>query len=219
MPAERPRHYSPLYREIRSIDPKDFQKIIREYEYQEREIGRLDPQEHFELTVLYVDALFATGAYRRHLLMVDLVIFASIDRNIQYFNGEDVYERMLFRKAASAFRTFDYESCLHICRELMRIYPANPLSPGLHRRALFYQQRSTLQFGRGAAIFCFLLTALVIVVDLLIIKNFYPAEHQATIWLRNSIFIAGILFFAGAYGLAWYRAHTATKHFQTSIKK
>ena len=217
MPAERPRHYSPLYREIRSIDPKDFQKIIREYEYKEREIGQLDPEEHFELTVLYVDALFATGAYRRHLLMVDLVIFASIDRNIQYLNGEDVYERMLFRKAASAFRTFDFASCAHICRELMRMYPENPLHGRLLQRALFNQQRSTLQFGRGAAIFCFLLTALVIVLDLLIIKNFYPAEHQAAIWLRNDVFIAGILFIAGAYGLAWFRAKRAVKHYRTTI--
>lgn len=219
MSAERPRHYSPLFREIRSIDPKDFQKIIREYEYKEREIGQLDPREHFELTVLYVDALFATGAYRRHLLMVDLVIFASIDRNIQYLNGEDVYERMLFRKAASLFRTLNFPGCGHICRELMRMYPDNDLYPRLLQRSLFRQQSNKLQFGRGAAIFCFLLTALVIVLDLLVVKNFYPNHHQAFIWLRNDVFLAGILAFALAYGIAWFQAKRTVDHYQNEIKR
>lgn len=217
--SERPRHYSPFYRKFRSIEPKDHQRIIREYEYQEKQIGQLDPQEYFELTVWYVDALFATGAHRRHLLMVDLVIFASIDRNIQFLHGEDVYERMLFRKAASNYRIQDYKRCAHICRELMRMYPEQTTYPRLLKRALYQQQQPTLQFGRGAAILCLLLTALVIVADLLVVKNFYPAEHQSVIWLRNSIFLVGFLILAGAYALAYYRAKSEVNHYLTTIKQ
>lgn len=213
MPAEQPRHYSPIFREIWSINPKDFQKIIREYEYNEQAIGQLDPYEHFELTVLYVDALFATGAYRHHLLMVDLVISTSIDRNIQYLHGEDVYERMLSRKATSAFRTFDFATCDHICRELMRLYPENDLHSRLLRRAVFNQQRKRLQFGRGAAIFCFLLTALIIVLDLLFVKNFYPMAHQTFVWLRNGVFLAGIFLFVATYALTWYQAGVSVRKY------
>lgn len=216
---DRPRHYSPTYRDIAAIDPKDHQRIIREYEYREQQIGQLDPAENFELTVWYVDALFATGAHRRHLLMVDLVIFASIDHNIQFFRGKDVYQRMLFRKAASAYRTLDYGLCAHICQELIRIYPQDPLPVKLLQRTRFQQEKPTLQFGRAAAIFCFLLTALVIVIDLLVIKNFYPAEHQLFIWLRNGIFVTGGLLFATAYGLAFYRSRRKTYNYFKTVKK
>ncbi|PHI21540.1 hypothetical protein CEQ90_01630 [Lewinellaceae bacterium SD302] len=215
---DRPNHYSPLYRNLAAIDPKDHQRIIREYEYLEQQIGQLDPDEYFKLTVWYVDALFATGAHRRHLLMVDLVIFASIDRNIQFLDGKDIYQRMLFRKAASAYRILDYGLCAHICRELIRMYPADPSARQLLQRALFQQKKPTLQFGRAAAIFCFLLTALVIVIDLLVVKNFYPAEHQAVIWIRNCVFFAGVLLFAGAYGLAFYRSRRGVQQYLKTIK-
>lgn len=209
MLSEKPRHYSPLFRDFRSIDPADKQRIIRRYEEQEKDIGRLDPVEYFELTVLYVDALFATGAHRKHLLMVDLVIYASIEHNIQYFRGEDVYERMLFRKAASAFRMQDYVATAHICQELIRMYPDEKLYLRLYRATSFRREQRILQWGRATMIFCLLLTAFVIVLDLLVVNTFYPDEHQAMVWLRNDLLIFGILGFAGCYGLAYARAHRA----------
>lgn len=217
--SERPFHYSPLFRNLNAIDPKDFQRIIREYEYQEQQIGQLDPREHFELTVRYVDALFATGAHRRHLLMVDLVIFASIDRNIKYLHGQDVYERMLFRKAASAFHTRDYPACEHICRELVRMYPKASVHKKLLSRSLFQQQQQTLQFGRASLIFCCLLTAVIIVLDLLVIKNFYPAEHEAFTWLRNGVFFTGLGAICLAYALVFYRSRSAVKKYASTITK
>ncbi|MEM9837459.1 MAG: hypothetical protein AAF828_13210, partial [Bacteroidota bacterium] len=211
-------HYSPLYRDFRSIDPTDKQRIIRVYEEKEKAIGQLDPMEYFELTVLYVDALFATGAHRKHLLMVDLVIFTSIDQNIQFLHGEDVYQRMLFRKAASAFRIQDYQSSEHITRELIKMYPGQALYTRLLTANLFRQEKSLLQFGRAAAIFCILAAALVIVLDLLVIENFYPLEHHAMVWLRNDVFLLGVLIFVGCYGFAYYRSWQTTRQFSQQHK-
>lgn len=216
--SEEPRHYSAIYRDFRAIDPADHQRMIRTYEEMEQDIGRLDPKEYFELTVRYVDALFATGAHRRHLLMVDLVIYTSIERNIQFLDGEDVYERMLFRKAASAFRLQQYSDTEHITTELMRMYPQQMLYPRLLRTTRFKQEKKLLQFGRATAIFCFLITALIIVLDLLIVKNFYPSEHQAMTWLRNDVFLAGILVLLGAYGFAYYRSRRFVSQLSKQIQ-
>ena len=92
------RHHSQLYRQLRDVDPRDSQRIIRMYEEREQEIGRLDVEEHFELTVYYSDALFATGAYRQHLMMVDLVIEASMLHNISHVPDVegDIFEHLLF---------------------------------------------------------------------------------------------------------------------------
>jgi hypothetical protein len=91
----------------------------------------------------------------------------------------------------------------------------------LLRTAEFRQKKSVLQFGRAAAIFCILLTALVIVLDLLVIENFYPAEHSAMVWLRNDVFLLGILTLAGCYGWAFYRSWREASQFsnQAQISK
>lgn len=214
MIPEPPRHYSRLFRSFAAIDPEDYQRLIRTYEELEEELGRLDAEEHFELTVRYVDALFATGAYRRHLLMVDLVIHASIERNIKEFAGEDVFARMLFRKAASAYRTHDFGQAQHIAEELIRIYPANSLYRRLLQSILFKQQQRLLQFGRATFIFCILALALVIVVDLLLVQPFYPAEHAAMVWLRDDLFILGTLALVGCFSYARFSAWKRAQQFK-----
>jgi len=204
---------------MREIESGDHQRLIREYEEKEDKISLLIPQEYFELTVLYVDALFATGAYRRHMQMVDLVIFTSIEQNIQFLHGEDVYERMLFQKAMSAYHLQIYPTTEHITRELLRIYPGKKLHEQLLANALFRQERTLLQLGRATAIFCVLLTALVIVLDLLIVKNFYPNWHNTMLWLRNITFVTGLVGLAGFYGFAFYKSQQNARKYVLTVDK
>ncbi len=213
MYSEKPRHYSPFYRDFRSIDPADKQRLIRRYEEEEQAIGQLDPYEYFDLTVRYVDALFATGAYQKHLLMVDLVIYTAIDQNISEHEGEDVYSRMLFHKAASAFRLRDFELTQHICRELIKMAPSNPLYQRFYRTALFSSAKKWLQFGRASFIFCILAAALAIVLDLLIVRHFFPTEHRAMLWLRNDLLLLGLLGLVGSYVYAYFLAARQVKGF------
>lgn len=220
MYSEKPPHYSPFYRDFRAIDPSDKQRIIRRYEEEEQAIGQLDPHEYFDLTVRYVDALFASGAYRKHLLMVDLVIFTAIDQNILTHEGEDVYQRMLFHKAASAFRLRDFELAQHICRELIKIDPTAAIYQRFYRTSLFVASHKLLQFGRASFIFCILLAALAIVLDLLVVAHFFPAEHTAMIWLRNDLLLAGFLGLVLSYTYAYFRASREVKVFsQAALKK
>ncbi|WP_238750853.1 hypothetical protein [Neolewinella maritima] len=213
-----PRHYSKLYRELRAVEPGDYHRIIRMYEEQEQAIGRLDVEEHFELTVHYVDALFETGAYREHQLMVDLVIHASIRHDIRYMPGrqEKVFEQQLFRKAASAFRIGEYATAEHVLRELIRMHPEEPVYARFLRTTLFRQQQPTLQFGRAACIFCLLLTALVVTINLLVVQNFYPAYGPLMSWVCIDIFLVGMLALAGAYGLAYYRCRREATQFRAA---
>ncbi|WP_116128421.1 hypothetical protein [Lewinella sp. IMCC34183] len=212
-----PRHYSQLYRELRALDPADYHRIIRTYEEREQEIGRLDVLENFELTVLYVDALFETGAYRQHQLMVDLVIHASIRFDIRHVPGrdEEIYEYQLFRKAASAFRINDYATAEHVLRELIRMRPQRDVYVRFLRATLFRQQTSVLQFGRAACILCMLLTAAVVTLNLLVIKNFYPTYAAAATWTSFYVFATGLLMLFGAYGYAYYLTYRAATNFRT----
>lgn len=215
------RHYSQLYRRLRDVDPRDYQRIIRMYEEKETEVGRLDVLENFELTVYYVDALFHTGAYRQHQMMVDLVIKTSIAHNIQGVPGikQDIFHYLLFRKAASAYRLQDYNTAIYVAQELIRMCPEEELYVRFLRAARFKEQKSTLQFGRASFIFCMLLTALVITLDLLVVEPFYPAGTEAMQWLTVDLWVIGLLLLVGSYGYAYIRAERYAHQFRRNLPK
>jgi hypothetical protein len=217
-----PRHYSQLYRELRAVDPKDYHRIIRTYEERELEIGRLDVVEHFELTVQYVDALFETGAYREHQLMVDLVIHASIRHDIRYVPGreEEIFQFQLYRKAASAFRIQDYRTAEHVLRELIRMQPGRDICVRFLRTTLFRQRTRLLQAGRAICIFCMLLTAAVVTVNLLVIQNFFPQLSDTFALVSVAVFVVGMLGLIATYGLAYLLSYREAAHFRAaSINK
>lgn len=199
--------YSALYRDFYEIGPQEYQRLIRFYEGKESEIRQLDFEEYFDLTVAYVDALFEAGAYRKHSLLVDGVIEATIIGNVSYQRGQEIYYRMLLRKAASAYHIHDYDQAEYVLRELLRIRPDDPAVFYFLIRIFRLQQHSWLQRGRAAAIVLILLAAVITIAEALVVRPFY-AMHTATVsWARNLIFLAGILSILGAEGLAYWKAY------------
>ncbi len=87
----KPTYYSKIYRTFLSLDEMAFQELIHFFEENEKEIRELDFEEYFEVLAAYVTALFEVGAYREHLLMVDVVIETSIINNIVEYKGEDLF--------------------------------------------------------------------------------------------------------------------------------
>ena len=214
------RHYSQLYRRLRDVNPRDYQRIIRMYEEKEQEIGRLDVLEHFELTVYYADALFATGAYRQHAMMVDLVIEASMRHNIQHVDGieGDVFHHLLFKKAASAFREQRYDEAAHVTKELIRMTPRRELHVRFLRAALFRQQADVLQYGRAVFICCLLVCAVLIFFDILLWRTTYPEFIPLCQTAIAVTFTAGTVALASFYGFAYSRAHNKAYGFQRRSK-
>ncbi|NJC27243.1 hypothetical protein [Neolewinella antarctica] len=213
-------HYSQTYRQIRDDDPRDYQRIIRTYEEREAEIGRLDVLENFQLTVYYADALFATGAHRQHLMMVDLVIETSMRHSIHEVEGitGDVFHHLLFKKAASAFREQRFDVSSHVARELVRMLPGRELNVRFLRASLFRQQGRILQYGRAGFVACLLVAAALIVAEILIWRNVYPEFVAFSQLAIAGTFTVGILLLLGFYGYAYSKAHYAAYGFQRAAK-
>ena len=214
MPASRPRYFSPIYRNLRAIEPTDYHRLIREYEKEEGAIGRLDTREHFELTVLYVDALFETGAYRKHLLMVDQVLYLSFSENLRRVDGEEVFERMLFRKAASCFRLYDLQTAEHVLREMLRINPENESARQFLEKTLYKKQVAAHQLMRATAVLCFLTAALAIFIELIVVRNFYPMYLSTFVWARSFLFFMGLASLVVGELYTRHRAFAETKNFR-----
>ena len=167
--------------------------MVRYYETYEDEIKLLDFNEFFELLIAYTESLFETGAYQNHALMVDAAIEISILNNIKFYNKKDIYYELLFKKAASYYNLMRYDEAQHILRELIKINPQNEISIRFLNKCLLRKKPKFIRNLRAISVFLFLLSALIISIELLFIRPLFEM-HTSTIELtRNTTFFCGVV--------------------------
>lgn len=202
-----PTYYTKVYRQFKAIDPTAYREIIRFYEKEEDKIVRLEFDEFFELLVAYVDALFEIGAYRKHLLLVDVVIEKSITNNVTTYRGEDIFRKMLFRKAASFYNTHEYIKSAYILTELLKIDPEDPAYALLYRKCRLKARPSLLNHARATGVFLFLMTALIIALEVLFVRPWYEMHTELVMGVRNTTFLLGGLVLIAGFGYNYYLAN------------
>lgn len=176
LPANRLR----LYRNFKSLESADFHGIVRFYEQYEDGIRALDFDEFLECTLVYANALFETGQHGKHLVMSDHLLEIIIMQNVESWGGEDLYERVLFRKAISLFQLEEYPKAIHVLRELVKIAPDDPMPRRFLEKCLLRQKPGWLMKTRAAFIAFSLLAALVVAFEIFVIEPFFDA------WLRSA---------------------------------
>lgn len=198
MPNLTTTYYSKIYKEFKALNTAEHLSIVRFYESYESDIPQLNFSEYFELLVSYSSALFEIGAYQSHVEVVDTAIQLSIVNNIKFYNGQDIYTELLFKKAASCYNLMDYDQCEHILRELVKIMPYNDTVHRFLKKCLLRKKPEYLKNARGLAILFLLVTALVILIELLFVRTLMK-EHIDTVELiRNSTFGLSVLLIFGS---------------------
>ena len=211
-------YHSPIYRNFRAIDGSEHRRIVRFYERNEKSILLLDFEEYFELLVTYTKALFEISEYRKHLLMADVVVKTSILQNITHVRGEEVYRSALFQKAASHYNLNEYSKASHILGELIKMNPNDPLSIRFLGRVLRDDKPSYIRHARAFSVFLFLMSALLVCIQVLIVKHFYTMYDPLIEMSRNSIFGLGVFALVGAeIGHRW-RVHVYVNELVNGIK-
>ena len=201
------------------IPENAYRDIARYYEKHEAEILELDFDEYFELLVAYTDALFEIGAYRRHQLMADVVIETVIELNITDYQGRDIFHGMLFRKAASCYNTFQTDKAEHILKELLKMDPTHKDHLFFFKKCRSRQYPDILSGFQAAGIFCFLLCAFLIGIEVLLVRPFYEMHTLLIVYSRNTIFLFGCLSVAAGYSYTQWLARRDTRRFLDSIRK
>ena len=190
-------YHSKVFRNFKEIADNEHQQIIRFYESQEEEIRKLDFDEFFEMLVAYTDALFEVGAYRKHLLMVDLIIEATIRENIKRFKGKDIFRQMLFRKAASLFNLEKYDQADYILRELIKMDPGDEDVRFFIKKCLRKRYPRLVNHTRAASMFLVLLAIFLIGLELLFVRPFYSMHSSLIEISRNSLLLCSGLIYLG----------------------
>jgi tetratricopeptide (TPR) repeat protein len=215
----RPIHYSKLYRDFKSLEEHAYREVIRYFEKYESEIQGLDFEEYFDLLVVYVTALFEIGEYRKHSLMVDAVIEASIHNNITIYQEEDIFQKMLFRKAASLFHLYEFDRAEHILRELLRMNPDNETAALFLKKCLRAHNPQIRIHARAASIFLLLLATFIIALEVLLVRPFYGMYADVVENARNTTFILACLTILGGDLYLRWLANREVHYFLQEVRQ
>ncbi len=197
MPLYQSTYHSKTFRDFREIDPSNYRRIIHFYEAHESAIRGLDFEEYFEMLIAYVNSLFEVGFHQKHLLMVNVAIEEVIVQNVQAPPGEDLYQQLLFRKAASHFQCLQYDKCHYVLLQLIRINPKDADAINFLKKCLRRKEPAFLEHAKATAIFLFLLSALIISIEVLLVRPFYEMHAGLVERSRNTIFGIGCLCLIG----------------------
>ncbi len=212
------KYRSKLYRDYRAIEPGEWRKLVHFYEENEAEIRALDFEEYFELMNAYTNALFEIGSWQKHLLMADAVIEASIQENIGEFQGEDVFQNTLFRKAASCYQLYEPERTEYILRELLRINPKHTDASLFLKKCLRTMRPWLVRQTRALAVLLFFLAAANILLELFVVRNFYEHLTRTVQFLWWGILALGALVLAGGELLHYLRCDREVENFVRGVR-
>ncbi len=186
------RFRSSAYYQYFSIEKKSFRERVRFYEGHIEEINGLSLDEYVEVKSDYVFALFELGKYHKFLIHVDEMIETVIMENIFLVDGRNVYEELLFNKAACKYNLKRYDEAIYICKELIKINPSHKLVQKLFRKSLKEKGISWYEINKAIAV-VFLLSAIsVIMVELLIVDPFYDTYSHHVKFFRKLLLTASV---------------------------
>jgi tetratricopeptide (TPR) repeat protein len=198
-------YFSPLYRSFKAMDEKAYRAMVHFYERYEEEILDLDFEEYFDLLVAYSEALFFSEEYQKHLLMADVVIETAFEQNILTHGNEDIVQKTLYFKASSHFHLREYPKAIYILSELLKLNPFEEEYIRFLKKNLWYNQPAYFQPLRGLVILIFLLTAVIIAIEMIVIRTLYSELNTSVEILRNCVFATGIAALAVGYGWHFWK--------------
>ncbi len=212
-------YHSRFFEDFRAIESNDWRTQVRYFEEHEASINTLEFKEYFELLYCYTNSLFQIGNYEKHLLKADAVLELSVMNNIVFFNGEDVFRNTLFKKAASCFHTHRLEQCGYILKELLRIDPYDRNSALFLKKCLRHIHPPFLKQARAISILFFLASALIIFVEMLIIRTFYPEYSDTVEKVRNMVFLFGLGALVGSDFIHRFRTNSEVNNLVSKIRR
>lgn len=215
LPANRLR----LYRDFKALETNDYYGIIRYYEHFEDAIRTLDFEEYLECTLAYTNALFQTDHHGKHTVMCDHLLEIIIMQNVGTWGGDDLYERVLFQKAVSLFYLQEYPKAEHVLRELIKINPADPMPCRFLHKCLLHQKPAWLMRTRAAGVGLALLAALVIALELFVVKPFIEGWLVPTQIAHNLLIGTSVGVFAVGEMLYVWRCRRIVETFAKNVKK
>ena len=174
-----------------SIDAGEYKEKIRFVSMHRQDLKALPLLEYVRVMDGYAEALFEMGNYQRHIRIADHIIELAIGNNIMEVDGKDIYFEALFQKAASLYNLHRTEETVHILCELLKMQPRNESCRLFLINCFVRKHADLLNRIRRISVVAIMASAMIIAVELLLIRTLFPDLTQYIEPIRNSLFVAG----------------------------
>ncbi len=198
---------STIIQDFQNLDRENFYSVVHFYEARESEIAKIDLEERFLLKVYYSTALFETGAYQKMLLEADQILEESIIHNFRFIDGEDVFIKVLYQKGFSLACIHDYQAAEKVFHDLVKIQPKHAPYRKLLKKCILRQRPLYIKRMFALGVFFYLLSIVLIIVNLLIVESFYTNKLAEFEYARFGVFSVGLLLLFGGEVVHYIASH------------
>ncbi len=181
-----------VYYDYVQIDADAYLEKVRFFQHHEKQISALDFDFRIWIWVDYAISNFEIGKYHEFLKLSDILIPVIIEENIFEIDGRDIYKEMLFKKAASHYNIHEYKKSDYVFSELIKIDRNNNFYINAWKHALHKIIKEKLRYFQAISILLFILTAMIIGVELLIVNSFYAEYSSFFEHARIITFLLGV---------------------------
>lgn len=202
--------------QFQQIDSKHYFQIISFYEQNFEDLQYISDKEYAEILFYYCKALFETSAYERFLFHIDELIELTIVENIYTIGTYNVYYEALFDKAAVYYNLKETDKAYQILEQLLKMNNNDHYVRYLIGRIERDRVKTHIRAYRGAAIICFIGSALVIMSEM-IVSTFYEFDNISMFNItRNTLFIAAFVILLIGEAFVRFKAYMAI---ESKLKK
>ncbi len=210
---------SETYEAFLAIEAGAYKEKIQYIEENFFLLRELEADEYFDMMVLYGEALFEAGEYARQAKLADHIVEMSIERNIIIHREQDVYFETLFKKAASLHNLDKIDQAVHILKELVKINPDHESTKLFLINCIIRQKKPTIRPYRNISLVLLLSSALIIAIELIIVRQIWPTWTGIVEMVRNGLFISGVILLIAGEVMVRYRAVEDVYTFSRETKK
>ena len=188
---------SDFYFEYHRMGTNAFRDKVRFYESNKNQIHYLTYEERIDVDLDYLLCLFEIGKYHKFLSKADALIEVVIIDNIFVYNGLNIYNDLLFKKAACLYNTGQYKKSEKVLKAILKLDLKNDPARMLYGKCKRKQGRDWYEGTKAIAIVMFISAFAIAVAELFVIKPFYSELLPSFIMLKFTSFILGLLALVG----------------------
>lgn len=182
-----------FYFEYHRMGNRAFRDKVRYYEENRSYVGHLKYEERIDIDLDYVLCLFEIGKYHKFLSKVDNLIEIVIMDSIYEYNGVNIYNDLLFKKAACQFNTGQYVKSEKVLKAIVKLEPKNNLARTLYGRCKRKQSRDWYEGMKSVAMIMLIFSIFVTIIELLIIRRSFNDYAAMFSGMKIFFFIFGML--------------------------
>ena len=171
----------------------NYRERLRFYDENIKNNALISYEEKAEISIDNAYALFEIGKYEKFLYVVDELIEMVVEDNIYQHHGEDVFQKLLFRKAAAHYHLSEFEAATSILEQLVKINERNELFKWLLKKVKNKTELSRNQKIHGVLVLMFIFSFVLYLLDIFIVSPFFPLYHDSVLTIVVTVFLLALV--------------------------